>query len=58
MNIAYIASLNLRRIFRRNIDLPRVEPAMVDGIVERFSGDGKEKGHRGGIDWLQGEFLK
>lgn len=31
---------------------------MVDGIVERFSGDGKEKGRRGGIDWLQGEFLK
>ena len=43
---------------------PRVEPSTVDGIVERFSGDGGEgkegkkvKG-REGIDWLQGDFLK
>ena len=43
---------------------PRVEPETVDGIVERFSGDGGEgkegkkvKG-REGIDWLQGDFLK
>merc|ERR1712037_82903 len=42
----------------------RVEPSTVDGIVERFSGDGGEgkegkkvKG-REGIDWLQGDFLK
>ena len=42
---------------------PRVEPATVDGIVERFSGDGEGKeGKKGkgreGIDWLQGDFLK
>ena len=43
---------------------PRVEPATVDGIVERFSGDGGEgkEGKKGkgleGIDWLQGDFLK
>jgi len=41
----------------------RVEPATVDGIVERFSGDGEGKeGKKGkgreGIDWLQGDFLK
>ena len=38
----------------------RVEPATVDGIVERFRGDGDGKKGKGreGIDWLQGDFLK